>query len=140
VSIKFDGDGDSEDIVAEINMTPLIDVMLVLLIIFMVTSSITVGSGLDVHLPECASTDVQTSEPKAVFVAVDKNGVIAVQGKRVSLENLASIVKDELAKAKTDFVIFEGDRGSNLGVAVQVMDLAKSAGAKRFAIATDERK
>lgn len=134
----IDSEYDSqEEIISEINMTPLIDIMLVLLIIFMVTSSISLESGLSVDLPTAASSAEGTEEGLAVIVTLDQSGTIAVQGTAVSLEGLSEAIKLALAQDKTDLVVFEGDRRSQFGKAVEIMDIAKASGAKRFAIAAE---
>lgn len=130
------GDGDNEDIMAEINMTPLIDIMLVLLILFMVTSSVSLESGLDVELPQVAG-NTENKEGSVVIISLDSTGQLSVQGKRVPLEQLGMAIKEAMVTEKTGLVILEGDRKSKLGNAVQIMDIAKAAGATKFAIAAE---
>jgi len=129
---------DDEQIVAEINMTPLIDIMLVLLIIFMVTSSVSLDSGLDIDLPK-TSSKTQTKEGQAVIVSLDVAGVISVQGKKVEGHELQSAITNYLQSEKTQTVIFEGDQKANLGRVIEIMDIAKKAGAEKFAIAAEGR-
>ncbi|OFZ72392.1 MAG: hypothetical protein A2451_11455, partial [Bdellovibrionales bacterium RIFOXYC2_FULL_39_8] len=133
MAIKLDND-NQDGIMADINMTPLIDIMLVLLIIFMVTSSISLESGLDIDLPK---TKVKTSakDGNAVIVSLSVNGTISVQGKAATMESLGDTIKEALANEKSDVVVFEGDKTSQLGMAIQIMDIAKEAGAEKFAIA-----
>jgi biopolymer transport protein ExbD len=83
----------SDDIVAEINMTPLIDIMLVLLIIFMVTSTAALESGLDVDLPEASAT-TEMKNQEIVVISLAKDGRLAVQGKAVT----SSTLQDAIAK------------------------------------------
>lgn len=129
--------GDDDDqIMADINMTPLIDIMLVLLILFMVTSSVSLESGLDVELPQVAG-NTENKEGSAVIVSLDGEGQLSVQGKRVEFTMLGDAIKEALANEKTGLVILEGDRKSKLGNAVQIMDIAKAAGALKFAIAAE---
>lgn len=130
----------SEDIVAEINVVPLIDVMLVLLIVFMVTSSMSLESGIDVELPQAASNMQGGSDDlKAVIVTLGRDGQLAVQGKMTELSNLRSVIAQALKSEGTELVVFEGDRETNYGLAVEVMDEAKAAGASRFAILAQEK-
>lgn len=129
-------DNDNEDIVAEMNMTPMIDIMLVLLIIFMVTSTVALESGLDVELPKASSTS-EAKTPKMVVISLDRSGQIAVQGKKVTAENLQDRITASLKELEADSVIFEGDTQSQLGKAVEIMDIAKVAGAKNFSIAAE---
>lgn len=131
---KDDNDGD---IVADINMTPLIDVMLVLLIIFMVSSSAAIESGMDIELPKTAQTN-EKSDSEILVLSLDKDGNIAIQGKKVLPEEITREIASELKKLNTESVILEGDTLANLGKAVELMDMAKVAGAKNFSIAAEE--
>ena len=136
MSFKLDND-DSDEIMAEINMTPLIDVMLVLLIIFMVTSSIAVNSGLDIDLPDVKTAGKGKAET-AVIISLTAQNEILVQGKKTELSALKVAIAEALKKEGTGLVILEGDKTSKLGNAVNIIDLAKAAGAVKFAIAADE--
>ncbi len=130
-------DHDLDDAVsADINMTPLIDIMLVLLIIFMMTSSIGLESGLDIDLPQVASA-TSPKEGTSVLLSLDRQGNIAVQGKATDLNNLESAIKEALAQNNTQTVVLEGDHQSTFGLAVRVMDYVKAAGATKFAIAAE---
>ena len=124
---------DSDDIVADINMTPLIDIMLVLLIIFMVSSSAAIESGLDVYLPETSSVSDKTDA--ILVVSLSKTGDIAIQGSMVKPEELREKIAAGLVELKTESVILEGDGETSLSKAMEVMDTAKLAGAKNFSIA-----
>ncbi|MEC7276127.1 MAG: biopolymer transporter ExbD [Bdellovibrionota bacterium] len=130
------GDGDDDQIMADINMTPLIDIMLVLLILFMVTSSVSLESGLDVDLPEVAG-QTEAQEGTAVIISLDNSGSLSVQGRPSQMETLGQDIRAALESEKTGLVILEGDRQAKLGNAVQIMDIAKAAGAKKFAIAAE---
>ncbi len=129
-------DGD-DSIVSEINMTPLIDVMLVLLIIFMVSSSAALESGLDVTVPE--SSAVSEKPNQMVIVSLSKEGTIAVSGKVVEKANLREEITKALAEMKTDSIILEGDGNSSLTSAFEVMDIGRNAGAKNFSIAARQK-
>jgi biopolymer transport protein ExbD len=129
--------GDEENIVAEINMTPLIDIMLVLLIIFMVTSTAALESGLDIELPKTQITN-EKKQDEILIVTLDKEGNVAIQGKKVADADLPEKIAGMLKELKTESVILEGDTKAFLGKAVELMDIAKSAGAKNFSIAAEE--
>lgn len=122
-----------DEIVSDINMTPLIDVMLVLLIIFMVSSSAAIESGLNVDLPE-AST-VNEAPPSSLVISLSKSGEIAVAGDVVTMADLKAKIIKGLAEKKTTTVVLEGDGQSSLNSAFDVMNVAKEAGAKEFALA-----
>lgn len=124
---------DQEEIVAEINMTPLIDIMLVLLIIFMVSSSAAIESGMDVNLPEVNAVSDKTDA--ILVVSLSKTGEVAVAGNTVKPEELKDKIAAALTELKTQAVILEGDGESSLSKAMEIMDIAKLAGAKTFSIA-----
>ncbi len=127
---------ENDEIVSDINMTPLIDIMLVLLILFMVTSSIALESGLDVDLPKI-SGETNNVEGSAVIISLNNDGELSVQGKTATMDTLQETVAKALREEKTSLVILEGDEKAKLGNAVQIMDLAKAAGARKFAIAAE---
>jgi biopolymer transport protein ExbD len=136
-SVRPEGE-DSEDIIAEINITPLTDVFLVLLIIFMVTSSVIANTGKKVDLPEA----VQQSQtpPKAVNVTITEEGVVQVNDQVVKLEQLRQHLEKALAATDNKTVILRGDRKVVLEQAVYVLDQAQLAGAEGFALATKKPK
>ena len=129
--------GDDENIMSDINMTPLIDIMLVLLIIFMVTSTAALESGLDIELPKTQITN-EKKQDEILIVTLDKDGKVAIQGKTVTDAELPMKIAEALKNLKTESVILEGDTKAFLGKAVELMDIAKSAGAKNFSIAAEE--
>ena len=130
------GDG----VFADINITPLTDIFLVLLIIFMVTSSAIVESqngsaGVKVNLPKGGATDVRaTAQDLAVAVLLDGRTVIS--GKVVSTDELKAAFADARAKNPDTTVIVQADAGVPHGKVVDVMELAKGAGLAHLAIAT----
>ena len=131
VSNKNNDGGD--DIVADINMTPLIDIMLVLLIIFMVSSSAAIESGLDVSLPEVNA--VSDKSDAILVVSLSKTGEVAIQGTKILPDEIKDKIAAGLVELKTESVILEGDGDSTLTKAMEIMDIAKLAGAKNFSIA-----
>jgi len=134
-----DGGDDDDAIVAEINMTPMIDIMLVLLIIFMVSSTAALESGMDIELPKTTLTN-EKKEAEILVISLSKDGQIAVHGKKVKTEDVKRSIASTLKELKTDSVILEGDTSANLGKAIEIMDMAKVAGAKNFSIAAEEGK
>ena len=123
------GDG----IVAEINITPLTDIFLVLLIIFMVTTSVISNQGKEVDLPSSALSD---ATPSGVTVTVTPDGGIQVDGVDVSAAQLPSVLKAKLKVAREKVVVLRGDRKVMLGAAVNILDVAQAAGAQSFALST----
>lgn len=128
---------EDEAIVAEINITPLTDIFLVLLIIFMISSSAMLESGMNVKLPSAKTSSLsQTENGKPIYVTVSKEGGILVNELPATEASLAQILKDALEKTDNKAVVIRGDEGIILGKAVQVMDAARNAGAEKIAIAT----
>ena len=137
---RGDGDGSEADqgIVAEINITPLTDIFLVLLIIFMVTSSAMSQLGVNVNLPH-ASQATSESQPEGVIVSLLPGGALRVNDQALAkgdYDSFEKILKTSFEKNTSRLVILEGDRQAFLGSAIEVMDHARKAGADRFAIAT----
>lgn len=133
------GEDDSSEIISEINITPLVDVFLVLLIIFMVTSSVMSQLGVDVQLPR-ASQAVAQAQPDGVIVTLLPSGGVKVNGAQTveagHLKELGPILKKAFEHASNRLVVLEGDQKAFLGSVIDVMDIARKAGADRFAIAT----
>jgi biopolymer transport protein ExbD len=133
--------GDEEtdgEIFAEINITPLTDIFLVLLIIFMVTSSVIANTGKNVKLPE--AQQASSTPPKAVNVTIATDGTIQVDGDVVRRETLRAALEAALAKTEEKQVILRGDKDIVYGEAVYVLDQAQLAGAEGFALATSKKR
>ena len=125
---------DNSGIVAEINITPLTDIFLVLLIIFMITSSAMIESGGKVNLPKAVATK---SETRGTTVTMTPKHEIYVNQKKVSEENLEPALKEALSASADKTVILRGDRDVLFGETVKVMSIIKRAGASEIAIAAE---
>jgi biopolymer transport protein ExbD len=129
------GDQESADdaIVAEINVTPLTDVFLVLLIIFMVTTSVVASQGKNVDLP---GAEVSDTTPTGVTVTVTSEGEMLVDDQTVTADALYTVLEEALGKTREKLVILRGDKRVLLGQAVNILDVAQKAGATGIALAT----
>ncbi len=124
--------GSGSAIMAEINIVPLCDIFLVLLIIFMVTSVAMVQSGAEITLPEVQETD---SEPRQIVITVTPQKEIFVNARPVKMLELEVALR-QLIMAKPDVpVVLEGDQDVILGEAVKILSIAQRAGATQVAIA-----
>ncbi len=132
-SLPSADESTGDDIVAEINITPLTDIFLVLLIIFMVTTSVISSQGKNVDLPSSA---VASQTPAGVTVTITAEDEIAIDGVVVKLEAIQPALKAALDKAKDKVVVLRGDRDVVLGRAVNILDMAQEAGATGIALAT----
>ena len=132
------GNEESSEIVAEINITPLTDIFLVLLIIFMITSSAMIESGGKVNLPKAVATQ---SESRGTTVTLTPKREIFVNQKLVPEADLEKALQEALGNNPSKIVILRGDREVLLGDTVKVMSIIKQAGASEIAIAAEaERK
>ena len=138
MAVHLPGDDEDGAIVAEINITPLTDVFLVLLIIFMVTSSVIANTGKNVKLPEAQKAS--STPPKAVNVTIAADGTVQVDGAAVKREALRSAIEAALAKTDQKQVILRGDGEIPYKDAVFVLDQAQLAGAEGFALATSKKR
>jgi biopolymer transport protein ExbD len=105
-------DDTDEGIVAEINITPLTDVFLVLLIIFMVTSSVISQQGKQVSLPE---GEISETTPEGVTVTLSADSQIQVNDRVVTVEQLPAALKEALDASRDKTVVLRGDRQVVLG-------------------------
>jgi biopolymer transport protein TolR len=128
------GGEDNGDIVAEINITPLTDIFLVLLIIFMITSSAMIESGGKVNLPKAVATQ---TESRGTTVTLTPKKEIFVNQKKVSEESLEKALQEALDNNANKTVILRGDKDVLLGETVKVMSIIKRAGATEIAIAAE---
>jgi biopolymer transport protein ExbD len=124
-------------IMSEINITPLTDIFLVLLIIFMITSSAMIESGGKVNLPKAVATK---SETRGTTVTLTPKKEIFVNQKKVTEEALEATLKEALATSADKIVILRGDRDVLFGDTVKVMSMIKRAGASEIAIAAEVEK
>ena len=123
---------------AEINMTPFIDVMLVLLIIFMVAAPL-LATGVPIDLPEtkAAALNIDT---KPISVSIDERGMITLMDQPVSLDGLPDKLR-ELAKGGFDERIYvRGSKTVNYGRVAEVMSLIPSAGYEKVALVTEQER
>jgi len=132
-SLPSADEATGDDIVAEINITPLTDIFLVLLIIFMVTTSVISTQGKDVDLPSSA---VASNTPQGVSVTITADGQIQVNDQVVKADALPAALKAALDTQRDKVVILRGDRKVLLGEAVNILDVAQQAGATGIALAT----
>jgi len=131
-SSKWDKDTEP---MGEINITPMVDVMLVLLIIFMVTAPL-LTQGVNVDLPDAASPPIQQNvEP--LVVSIRKNGTIYLQKKKITLKKLAARIK-AIRKQKKDLPVFiRGDAKTPYEHVARVMSALASANIKKVGLVTE---
>lgn len=129
---------------AEINIVPYIDVMLVLLVIFMITTPL-LSQGVKVNLPKTQAKAIDTHQQKPIILTVNKKGqyflnISADDKKTISPQQLRHLVAAHLAmlkrEKKTALVLVKGDKEVDYGKVIQAMALLQNAGAKQIGLIT----
>jgi TolR protein len=133
MSLPGRGHGRFGPALSDINVTPLVDVVLVLLIIFMVTAPM-MSRGIDVRLPRTeAGTDA--TEDRLV-VTVDRDSTVYLNDRPVNLALLTDRLKSEIQRTGSDFVFLRADHDVPYGRVMSVMDQIKKAGAEKVGMVT----
>lgn len=127
---------EESEIISEINITPLTDVFLVLLIIFMVATPMIIQSAIKVKLPQAVKSEQQ--DTKSVVITLTSERKIFISDKEVTVDTLVKELSLKLSKEDL-IVVINADKGVSHGSVVQLLDAAKKAGATRIAIATEKK-
>jgi biopolymer transport protein ExbD len=123
---------ESDDVVSEINVTPLVDVMLVLLVVFIITAPL-IGNAIKVQLPQTATTAKAEQKP-AVTVSVDDRGLIYVDKSEVKLGSLEPELKRLRTERSELSVHLSADQASNYGLVAKVMAAVNRAGVTKLSV------
>ncbi|MCK5679873.1 biopolymer transporter ExbD [bacterium] len=120
----------------QLDMTPLVDVVFLLLIFFMLSTSLSVNPGIKIDLPKASAEQVKKKKT-TLRVAIEAGGGIFLEGKKLTIKQLREKFA-AVGKAKGDdaLVVIEADKKVYHGLVVRVMDAAKSSGLNKLAIAT----
>jgi biopolymer transport protein TolR len=137
ISPNKNGGRKRNQLVSEINVTPLVDVMLVLLVIFMITDPMMI-SGVNVDLPETKSTPIKGND-EPLTISIDKKGQIFIMDTLVDEEKLVAKLKAiTSSKAKMETRIFvRGDKGISYGKIMDVVGEVSAAGFRKVALITN---
>jgi biopolymer transport protein ExbD len=129
--MAFKTDDDNEEIISEINMTPFVDIVLVVLIVFIVTATYIVAQSIPVDLPEAATgEDVVTT----MAVAVTSDGQMFVDGRESSDADLTERIGSARNTESDIRVVIAADKSVSHGRVVHIIDLVRRLGVSRFAI------
>lgn len=121
---------------AEVNLTPLIDVVFNLLIFFLITTTFVQNPGIDVDLPKATDAPVQPNAD-SVIIAITAEGRIIHEGRVVSTDELREQLARHHEQRADAMVIIQGDTKTDHGKVVEVMDIARQIGFRQLAIATE---
>jgi biopolymer transport protein TolR len=119
----------------EINVTPFVDVMLVLLIIFMVTAPM-LTSGVPIELPETKGQQLQTNKDP-VTLSVDRSGKVFIQETEIKLDDIAPKLKAIAKNGYDEQIFIRGDKGIDYGTVMRVMGRVKAAGFTKVSLVTE---
>ena len=131
------GGGEDDGIVSGINVTPLVDITLVLLIIFMVTANFVSEQGLKVQLPKISSQE--TAPTPALTVAMDKAGNLVLMKKKVTLDELRSELTRETRLDPNVKVLLKAQKDLTYESVAAVLDAMKLAGVAKVALAMERK-
>ena len=132
------GGGSSDDPIAEINIVPFVDIILVVLIIFMVTAPLVLKPAIDVSLPQASSGEAKETE-KNLDVIISATGEIYVNGKESDLEGLKLEATGIANKAVDSGAILNADKAVTLEKLTEVIDTIKLAGIKKVAFSIQKK-
>jgi biopolymer transport protein ExbD len=127
--------GNEQDVVTGINVTPMVDVVLVLLIIFMVTASFVSDTALKVNLPKASTTE--SAATASLTVTQKKDGSLFLIKEAITLEVLQGKLIEEVRRNPGVRVTLASDQGLSYGDVVRVLDTIKKSGVTRVALATE---
>ncbi|QQR72726.1 MAG: protein TolR [Holophagales bacterium] len=127
---------DDDGVLAEINVTPLVDVMLVLLIIFMVTAPM-LHQGIEVALPKAASDPIPLRRDDPIVLSINRNGMVYLKDEPVHPTRLVERLTPLLRGRSEETVFLKGDRDVAYGKVVEILDTLQRGGITRVGIVTD---
>ena len=131
------GSPDNQEVIADINVVPLVDIILVVLIIFMVTAPMFIKPTINVNLPKAASGDQTT--PSKLNIALTPDGRINLNGSFVNESAVQKKAAEELAKNPDVQAIISADKDVTHGRVVNILDIVKGVGVKKFAISIEKK-
>ncbi|PWW15974.1 MULTISPECIES: biopolymer transporter ExbD [Pseudidiomarina] len=121
---------------AAIDMTPMLDIVFIMLLFFIVTTSFVKEAGIDVNKPEASQAEKKPSAN--IFIAIRANGEVWMDKRMVDVERVGANIERLLAEQPTDIVVIQADKEAKHGVVVKVMDQIKEAGIDKISIAAED--
>jgi len=124
-------------VVSDINITPFTDVVLVLLIIFMITTPMLSNNEIKINLPKAEVTE--NTKSKNIEITVDKDGFIYIDNKQIHLAYLEEAIFKLIKNSPDKAVVIQGDKNVQYDLIIQIIDKAKKTGVTKFALAVDAK-
>jgi biopolymer transport protein ExbD len=121
----------------DINITPLIDMVFLLLIFFLLTSSFIIDRGIKINLPKAVSSE--TAHDNRITVAIDSAGAVFVDNEPVLIESLPDKLKKAYAEKDTKTIYLKADKQNRVDILVRVMDIIKQSGSEKMNLITEAK-
>ena len=122
---------------AKIDITPMLDVVFIMLIFFIVTTSFVKESGLDVNRPTASTA--KKKQRASILVAIAQNGEIWIQKRRIDIRSVRANIERLHAESPEGTVVIQADKASETGVLVDVMDQIRLAGVESISVAASTK-
>ena len=129
---KFSREEDESDI----NITPMLDIVFIMLIFFIVTATFVKEAGIDVNRP--GAVTAESKERASIFIAISESGQIWIDKRQVDVRAVGANIQRLLAENPQGSVVIQADKESKNGLLVQVMDAARLAGVENVSISAEE--
>ena len=132
----FGGGGDDDPVLADINVTPLVDVMLVLLIIFMIAAPM-LHQGVEVALPRAEATNLPMRVEDPLVVSIDRDGNVYLKEEEVATEELVERLTEQIKTRGDNSVFLKGDREVPYGKVIEILDVLHRGGIVHVGMITE---
>lgn len=120
----------------ELNMAPLIDMVFLLLIFFLVTTSFVREAGVEVNRPQAQS--ISTKDKTNMLIGITENGVVYIEGRTIDVRSIRTRMERFVAEMPQGSVVIVADRESETGIVVQVLDACRLAGVKDISLSAEK--
>ena len=127
---------EDEEVLSDINITPLVDVMLVLLIIFMITAPM-LHQGIEVALPKSDAPTIPTKADDPLVLSINRDGLVYIKDKPVHPTRLVEVLTPMLRGRSDETVFLKGDRDVAYGKVIEVLDLLHRSGIEKVGMVTE---
>lgn len=139
ITTSADGDHRDDTVLADINITPLVDVMLVLLIIFMITAPM-LHQGIEVALPQADAEPLPMRVDDPLVLSVNRDGLVYIQDEPIHPSQLIERLQPLIEARGDDTVFFKGDRELAYGVVMEVLDILHDGGIQHVGMVTERKR
>jgi len=136
MALRVGSHGEDEEILSEINITPLVDVMLVLLIIFMITAPM-LHQGIEVALPKSEAQALPTRTQDPLILSINRDGLVYLKDRPVHPTKLIEVLTPMLRGRQDEMIYLKGDRDAAYGRVVEVLDTLRRGGIVQVGMVTD---